>query len=372
MGVEVGVYLPPISLASLALLPAAVVHRGGMAKVDMCVAFAVCFAAILAYSQMMSFGTWGAMVAQWGPAYVVARTVAVKAGVRWSTGVLGWAMVLVAVLAVIEFFAVWHPFAGLVGVNPAEQPWAALQIRGAQVRSEWAFGHAIALGAALAASIPLVMTSAVKPKWSTFGVLALACGLAVSLSRGPLLAGALAVPLTLWTTRSMTTRSKMWWLALTVLVAAVLIPKLQGVERLAGNELTTSTGYRTALFSTVLSDVNPIGAARNVHLGRGFNYRGYDSVDNAFLAIALTSGWLLAGALFSALLAVVVRVLRRRASALEVALAAQIPVLFTVAFITQYAVIIFFLFGLAVSAVAIDRETARRHRPDRQYFRAPF
>ena len=117
------------------------------------------------------------------------------------------------------------------------------------------------------------------------------------------------------------------------------------------NELDRSGRYRLNLLAHVIEDIHLVGRAAHAFTDPDgtLRYRGFRSIDNAFLLMAIDAGAIVTALLALGLLVAAVRVLSRKGTAADVALASQILVLGTVAMITQYLAAIFFVAGVAVS-----------------------
>ena len=133
---------------------------------------------------------------------------------------------------------------------------------------------------------------------------------------------------------------------------AALLPFVSQVFADAGTEAANSSDYRGQLLGLV-GAMTWIGTsnASVVTAGGDSLYAGFNSVDSAVLLLGLTYGIV---ALICALVlfgAGVLAMLRRRGGPAVIAVVAQVPVLLTVALITQYAALFWFVVGLAVHAV---------------------
>lgn len=363
IGIEPLVYLPPATVVGLSLLLAAMLgRRTKLAKADFLAVAFLALATVLMLGGLGVRGAWAAMILQWGLGYFIARTIAVRAGVQWTAEMYAWTLVGVACLSVIEFGMNWHPFTALLGPNLGENHWAPTQLRGQQVRSEWAFGHPIVLGAVLASAIPFVLTSRASLRLRIFGLAMIGLGLACTLSRGALLAGALTLITSVYAmNRNLTRRHRTGLLLLLAILGTSLLPALTQVSTDASGELNASSGYRLDLIHQVPADLRPFGSASGAQISpSGIYYRGFTSIDNAFLAVGISWGYVLAGLLLLGALIPLIRVLLRWANPADVAFAGQIPILLTVALITQYQSVIWFIAGLAVSWAQHNAKTPAR------------
>lgn len=351
LGLTWQAYLPPATLVGLGLLLGAIRLGRKWATADRWVVAFLSLATGLLLFGIGDQGSWGAIVLQWALGYVVGRVLAGRAGVRWTADCFAWLMVIAAAFGIIEFITHWHAFIGLSGPNAGQNHWAVVQDRGGFARSEWAFGHAIAFGAALVSAIPFIVTARAGRNLRVVGLIILLGGVGTTLSRGPLLASAFTLLLAAF---SLTSILSGWHRFRLVLLlgagAAIAGPLFSQVGSGAASEIDSSTNYRSSLFSLVLRDVHPFGRADGVQITNGsFSYRGFVSIDNAFAAVALVYGWVLIVIPAVGLLLALVWVVRRRGTVADIALAGQIPILLTVALITQYQMLVWFLAGLAVT-----------------------
>ena len=148
-----------------------------------------------------------------------------------------------------------------------------------------------------------------------------------------------------------------------VVASAIVIPFLGAVFLDAGEEAGGSASYRTGLLD-LIPLIRPLGAAPNLDgVVIGGQYLGYyaNSIDNALLVVALRAGWIPTILLALAIIASIVPLFRRGgASPANIAVATQIPSLFTVAFITQYGMFFWFMVGLAVASEFVRRGGAEQ------------
>ncbi|OZF39819.1 hypothetical protein CH294_06260 [Rhodococcus sp. 14-2483-1-1] len=290
-----------------------------------------------------------ALVIQWAAAFFVARRLGYSLGRKYVTDVVAMAGVLVAAWAVIEFALKLHVYEHL-GTELDLGFWAEIQVRGGLARSEAGFGHAIALGGFLAATVPFVMSSSYRFRLAMAALVVL--GTVTTLSRGPMLSAIVAVVLAVaFLPKGVSTAVRFWTVVVGALVALFAVPPLLQKFDEISNELDPSTAYRENLWTDIPGDLNIIGQARNVGIdsqGRSL-WRNLGSVDSTPLLIGLDFGWIIV-AMFTACIAIVCwRVLNRKGSVAEIAVVAQIPTLATVALITQYGAAVWFFAGLAVA-----------------------
>jgi hypothetical protein len=144
--------------------------------------------------------------------------------------------------------------------------------------------------------------------------------------------------------------------------AIVLIPVISTVFLDAGTEAGESAAYRVDLLQLVPQLTWFGGSANFTTLTANGDYLGAyaSSVDNALLLIALRFGIIPVLLVILLLVMAVISVLiPHRANAASIALVAQIPAMFSVAFITQYGMFVWFVGGLAVTLLQVDRAAPR-------------
>jgi hypothetical protein len=298
---------------------------------------------------------------QWLGAYLLGRTIANRAGYEWCLRVIAVVFTVVAVLAVVEYLSGWNPFLLVPGSGARFDTWADIQVRGGVSRSEGAFGHSIALGAALSMAVPMTLGSSFRLWARVLMVIVMVGGVVVTFSRIGLVTTALGIVLSIVSLREeMTTRLRVLLAGSVAVVGAGVLPLVTRVFSSAGDEATKSAAYRGDLLSLV-DDMRALGFSSAFYRSpTGEVYFGsFRSIDSALILQGLTYGWV--SLLFALLLlaAGALAVVTRRASAPTIALVAQIPAFATVALITQYSTMVWFVGGLAVFAHA-----ARRPSPD--------
>jgi hypothetical protein len=291
-------------------------------------------------------------ITQWGLAFLLGRLLlGGRLGARWVYGMVAVVMTAVAGLALVEFGLQWNPFVG-TGL-----PWGAtpelreLQIRGGIMRAEGAFGHSIALGCSLALAIPLALGSALRPAVRNVMVLVLLLGAVVSFSRLGMVSGVLGLVLSVLAGSAVALRVRISAMVATAVAAVLVLPLVLGVFGAASEESSVSANYRLDLLSLVPS-MEYLGFSEDARLnavGR-MTFRGYQSIDSAMILLGLTYGWIALGIAACLLGLAVASVLLRRAAPPTIAVVAQIPALLSVALITQYAMLFWFVAGLAVAA----------------------
>lgn len=357
-----GIFVPVFLAASIAALTCLFIGRHWRpSKADLCVvilliasAFGVYFGSSTGKSSDSAFI---AMFSQWIiPGYFVGRFVCERAGISFVKSSVGVTFGIVGLLAIVENLLSWHPFSGQSGMNSLADIWAPIQIRGGEERSEWAFGHSIALGGSLALAIPFLIASSLKTKVKLILLGAILGGVAVTYSRGAMLAAGLTLVLALLTAKNLKKAHKFLLLTAAAILGTLTVISFTAVSEQAGAEVTDSSGYRASLFNRLLPTLEPIGRSTAFMSGANgqVQYGYFTSIDNAFMALGLSFGWVAMVVVALPFLAMGIRFLRRRASFAEVALLGQLPVIVTVAMITQYQVVVWMVAGLAATLAGMQ------------------
>ncbi|MEU2205267.1 hypothetical protein AB0P19_12010 [Microbacterium oleivorans] len=299
--------------------------------------------------------------------YFWGRIVYERVGSATVTAWVAGVAVGVAALAIVEFVTGTNLFVAIPGSEPLKETWAELQPRAGFVRVEGAFGHSIALGGALAMSAAFVLASRAKAWMKALGLAIVGLAVVLTFSRIGIVTFVLTVVLSLILLRTVSASTRWAVGGLLIVAAAILVPFLDTVFADAGGEAGGSADYRGGL-TVLLSQVRLIGGASeweslvvgDVYLG---NFRA--SIDNAFIALLLRYGYLPTAALFAVYAAAVVLAVRSRAlSPGLVAIVAQVPGLFAVAFITQYGILLWFIVGVTVGQItASGRPTSSDEAP---------
>ncbi len=352
VGVDVGVYAPPTTVAAAVLVIAFFGRGNRPGAVDLILAIVVVIYLVAMFSGTATISSGFVLIAHWSLGYVLGRFATSRITLPWIYRAIAVAFTIVAVLAIIEFvtrtnvFVTIRTSAGLFGT------WGPIQERGGVPRAEGAFGHGIALGASLAIAIPLTLASGFRPWIRASMVFAMLAAATLTFSRIGMISSLLAVLLCVTFLRgNFTARARSALILGTTAVALVVGPLVVATFSDAGDEATASSDYRGDLLSLIptmaLFGQSP-SASRTAH-GEVF-YGGYRSIDSALIYFGLTSGLIPLGLLCLCLIAAVVYVLRGAATAPTIAIVAQIPALTSVALITQYALFFWFVCGLAVSS----------------------
>lgn len=299
------------------------------------------------------------MFVQWAGAYLVGRLITHVVPTHWVYGLIGVAFTAVGALAIIEFATSTNLFIELLpSSNPLFQTWGTLQPRGAIIRAEGAFGHSIALGTSLGIATGLTLVSRVRPWLRVVMICVMLGGAVVSFSRAGMLTAVLAIALVAILGRRESSLSPR-------VRAAVITAVVIGSSAAAGFVLQVfsdsenaqgSADYRADLL-TLIGSIHPLGlsSAFEKSTASVASIGAFGSIDNAALLFGLSYGWIplvLAGACW---LGALVVSFMRKATAPTLTFVALTPAFVTVAFITQYAALVWFLAGLAVATQAARR-----------------
>lgn len=304
-------------------------------------------------------------VLEWLLPYAWGRLVLARIDPGVVTHCLAWCALAAAVLAIVEFLTGTNVVVLLPVDNSLYTAWGSLQVRGGVLRAEGAWGHSIALGAALAMSAPFVLTAPWRATRRIAALLAVCAGTVLTFSRVGILALVLSISLALVLLPGVGRSVRIAVPAAGLVTGLALLPFVGSVLARAGSEAGDSAAYRGDLFS-LFRYVQVFGSApsfRGATIGGTYLGSFAKSTDNAVLLTGLRLGWLSLVAFLVPLVMVAVSVLvRGRANPASIAVAAQVPTLFVVALITQFGMFLWFLVGLAVAWTAQLRAQEDRER----------
>jgi hypothetical protein len=224
-------------------------------------------------------------------------------------------------------------------------------------RSEWAFGHSLALGGSLALAIPFILGSTFGRSTKAVMLALTLAGIVATLSRASLIAS--IVTLLLCSIAYFAKPTVRITMAVITCAAVALIPERLNTFALGvTSEEQQSTAYRSYLYQTVPSELPRFGKSDLLTFtSSGVQFGRFPSIDSAFLWIAVNFGWIILAILLIPLAFMAVRLIAGTASIAEVALLGQLPMLATTALITQWQGFLFFVAGFAVQMAVI---TTRR------------
>ncbi|MCD9155443.1 hypothetical protein [Aeromicrobium duanguangcaii] len=294
----------------------------------------------------------------WCTAFVAGRLALLAVDPGWLYAAIAVIFGVVALLAVVEFQTGWHALASWGPQNGAWATWAPIQERSGLSRAEGAFGHSIALGNSLAMAAVLTLDADLSRRLRLGLIALMVAGIAVTLSRGALVSLFVGLILAVVMLSRPRVKQLRAGLAAALVVAVVAgAPFVLGVFSEAGDEASTSAEYRGDLVRLV-SSIELVGRSSAIQESATgtASVGGFQSIDNQFLVFGLSYGWLTVGLVTCLFALGAVALVSGRGSVPTAALVAQVPALLTVALITQYAVFVWFVFGLACAA-----EQLRRH-----------
>ncbi len=303
-----------------------------------------------------------AAVIGWGVAYLAGRIIGMRVEPGDVATVVAVAFGVVATLAILEFFTRNNVFVDIKLGGNGYARWSGIRWRGGVPRAEGAWGSAIALGGALAMSVPFVWVSRLRSAAKALVLTAVAFAAVVTFSRIGMISTILALVGCLVLLGSAVTPAfRRVVAALLVVGAAIAVPLTSDVFTAAGDEASNSADYRGDLLSLVpeMSWLGGTGSMTTNAAGET-RYGSFGSIDSAPILLGLDYGVLPLLVLVGASLAAFVAVLRTRRNAALVAVVAVIPGLTSVAFITQFTTMFWLCVGLAVADA--DR-SARAYAP---------
>ena len=347
-------YVPPATAAALivvaALLP---VRRFRLSWMDglMTLVVVAALCSILAGNAGIALGAAIIVVTYFVAGYVVGRIAPLRVDPGWVHGAIAVCFTIVAVLAIVEGLTHWNPFVLLRSGNSLYSIWGTIQERGGVPRAEGAFGHSIALGASLAMAVPITLASPFRLWVRSLMVLSMLVATVFTFSRIGMICALLGVALSVVFMRdAISRRARIILTTTVVVVSAVVFPLVSAVFDDAGTEASNSADYRGDLLS-LFGTMNPIGVAGSAEKNSAGNlyFGNFRSIDSQLILTGLTNGLIVLIAVVVALAFGILLVLRGKASPATIALVAQIPALATVALITQYAIFLWFVAGLAAT-----------------------
>ena len=357
IGVQAGIYWSALTAVTVVALAAWSTSDYTFSYVDVLVAG---FALLVLAAYVVGGSTWGhvlIVLVGWLVPYAWGRVVLARVDSGWLASCIAVAATVAAVLGILEFATGFNPFVGIAMPNGAWSTWHELQPRGGFVRAEGAFGHSIAFASALAMSSVFVIVAR-WPIWARLACLsAIITAVGLSFSRIGMITLAITLVLAVlllgrWMTRAM----RIGVIVLLVVAAAVATPLLGDVFTAAGEEAGGSAEYRSDL-GVLIGETRALGITSSwTVLPTGETYYGsFQSIDSELVLTGLRFGILPLVVLVVAVVTCVLGLLRGRATPAAVAVAAQIPAFATVALITQYGYLAWFLAGVAVTSYKLER-----------------
>ncbi len=353
MGVTVSWYFPPATAAAL-LSAAALIGVGSLrlGLVDLCLAGVGGLVVLMYLAGFVGFGEVFDVLVAWGSAYLAGR---ILVSVLGGDAVYLWvsrAFVLVAVLGLLEAATRRNLFVELLARgNSFYATWGPLQERGGLLRVEGAFGHSIALGVSLALAIPFVLAARISSRAKAVGVTLVLAATVLTLSRLGIACAVIALILSLLVmTDRVQPRIRRGLGVGLVAGAGLVLPFIAGVFSDAGDEASESADYREQL-TVLIPEMRFVGtsdALQQTADGRAY-FGAFRSIDSELILIGLRFGIIVLVVLAALYVAALVAAFRRPANPGAIAVAASLPALTSVAFITQYTTFLWFVAGVAVT-----------------------
>ncbi|MDR7382450.1 hypothetical protein [Promicromonospora iranensis] len=361
IGVTAGAYFPAVSaVAVLVVVALAGRARVSLAAADVVMVLVVVLVGISLVAGLGQLPSTFALLAEWVLGYLLGRVVGGALPLERVYAIVSVVLALAAALACVEAATGQNLFVQVPGSGGGgHSVWSPLQERGGLLRAEGAFGHSIALGGSCALGIPLAFASNLGSRAKAIVVVLLHAGAVVSFSRlgiGTAVIGLVLCLLLL----GRTTRPRLRGALAGALVVggALALPTVARVFEAAGSEATDSAEYRGSLLELVPA-IRLLGTSGVYTRDASgvVRWDGFRSIDSAVVLAGLQHGVLPLVLLISLWVAAAWLVVSGRATGPGVALVAQAPSFVAVALITQYAILVWFVAGLAVAA------TARPARP---------
>jgi len=308
----------------------------------------------------LSLNTFLGVLVIWCTAFLAGRVSLLVVEPGWLYAVIAIIFGVVAVLALVEFQTGWHGLSSWGPHNGAWATWSPIQERSGLSRAEGAFGHSIALGNTLAMAAVLTLDAALPRRLRLALIVVMVAAIGVTLSRGALVALFVGLILAVVLVRGTRVRRMRTGLAVGLVAAlAIGAPLILDVFAGAGDEAASSAQYRGNLISLVGS-IELVGRSSAIQVTPTgtVSIGGFQSIDNQFLIFGLSYGWLTLGLVIGLFVLGAIALLTGRGTVATAALVAQAPALLTVALITQYAVFVWFVFGIACAAEQRRRRLA--------------
>lgn len=344
-------FLEAITAATLIAIAA----LGGdlrLSIVDLFVAILVLLAVVQTVIGVVDLSSAATTLLEWMLPYIWGRLVLSRVSPAFVTDIIATCAVIAAALALVEFATKTNIFTLVPFDNSLYEAWGTLQVRNGILRAEGAWGHSIALGAALAMSSSFILASRWRPVVRILALVLIAGATTMTLSRIGLLTLVLVVVLTIVLLPGIGRTIRIVVTAAGALGSVVIVPIIGKVLAGAGDEASGSADYRSTLFS-LFRYVRLFGSAQSFKGATvGGDYLGSfaKSIDNTVLLTGLRLGWF-ALAMFCLIVALVIipAFSPRWANPASIAITATAPSLFAVALITQFGMYFWFLTGLAVA-----------------------
>lgn len=351
VGAQVWVLYSAIAYVTLLIIVASIPCRFRVSNVD--IVFSI-FALFVLLGWSMGWVRWEHLLmitTGWLVPYIGGRLISMRAESGWIYTCLATGAVIAGILAIVEFLTRVNQFVLFDSSSGLYSIWGALQYRGGMLRVEGAFGHSIALGASLAMCSAFILVVR-WPGWLRLLSLAtVMAAVGMTFSRIGLIGLAFTLVAGLLGLGHYMTAKMRFAVAILMIIATTWgLPSLVEVFAAAGLEALRSAAYRLDLL-VLVPQFSILGVSPSWHVqpdGDG-SFGTFGSVDSELILTGLRFGLLPLVAILLALAYCIVSILRGRATPASIALVGQVPAFATVALITQYAGLVWFIAGLAVT-----------------------
>ena len=349
-------------MASSAVTLLGVVVFGGRIRLsiaDLFMAILVFFATVQYVLHWISLTWYVTATVEWLLPYIWGRIVLSRVSRSFVVKCIAVCATVAAVLAIIESVTSVNIFVLYPFHNSLYEGWGTLQERAGSFRAEGAWGHSIALGAALGMSSSFVLAAPWKPvvRFAALGILAV--GEVLTLSRIGLGIMVLVIVLTVVLMPQIGKTTRIGVTVMGLVGGVLMMPMIMSVFSEAGNEAAGSADYRGEILS-LFRYVKLFSAAPSLNgVTVGGEYLGAyaKTIDNAILLTGLRFGWIVLFFFCAVLAAIMISLtVRGLANPASIAVSAQVPLLLAVALITQFGTYFWFLAGLAVAWNNVLRE----------------
>lgn len=317
---------------------------------------------------LISVAVAATVVVDWIPLYIWGRVVGARGAFESVGRALSVGAIVVSVLAIVEFLTETNPFVLMPFSGLGAEVWRPLQYRGGLLRVEGAFGHSIALGCVLSMCASFVLTRKWPVLITVMALTPMSVAVVLTSSRTAMATFVLTIALTLVLSRVMSPLTKVVLVAsgigATFFTFNYVVDLLGGADAEASRSAEhRSNIWELAAFIRSFGRADEYVGAISGDLYFGGSYAR--SIDNAILVLGLWMGWIPLAILVVCYVTAALQALRpSRTSPELIALLGQAPALVTVALITQYGALFWFLGGLAVARAGV--EAAPRPRRERR------
>ncbi|MET4002996.1 hypothetical protein ABIB48_001714 [Arthrobacter sp. UYCu511] len=351
LGAQVGVFYSAITVVTLLVIASSSVHGFRFSVVDFLVGS---FATLVILGWALGWVQWGHLVIVcwgWMIPYMGGRLMPSRVNPQWIYSCIATGALAASCLAIAEFLSGKNLFVLIKLNNNLYQAWHTLRYRGGELRVEGAFGQSIALSASLAMCSVFILVVC-WPQWlKLLSLLILATAVGLTFSRIGMIVLLLTLVIGLLTLHREMLPAFRWKVAGFLAAGSLVgLPLLAEVFSAAGSEATGSAAYREEIFS-LFDTASFLGLAKSwTASADGKIYYGtFQSIDSELVLTALRFGLIPVFLLIGAIICCVLTVMFKRATPAAVAVTGMIPAFATVALITQYATLAWFLAGLAVA-----------------------